>query len=217
MCQSFERLCLQVLGRHGSDSLCRDERENKMAATYNVLALFRLVKNFIRPKTLRSTLWCCPILQWQGDCSKWPVKWRNWKRWKSSFVTLRFLLLLLSSTRLADLREQSRDQNTHKQSWSSPGMCLSNLRFLAKRRTIYIWRQKLDKSTLCSFFTEIIVLWRRFLCWQASFERLIHGFLKLRVLVRALYGIVGVSPYLLSISMSSLSLTCTVQPSIYLV
>ena len=28
-------------------------------------------------------------------------------------------------------------------------------------------------------------------------ERLIHGFLKLRVLVRALYGIVGVSPYLL--------------------
>ena len=23
-----------VLGRHGSDSLCRDERENKMAATY---------------------------------------------------------------------------------------------------------------------------------------------------------------------------------------
>ena len=27
-----------LLGRHGSDSLCRDERENKMAATYNVLA-----------------------------------------------------------------------------------------------------------------------------------------------------------------------------------
>ena len=30
-----------VLGRHGSDSLCRDERENKMAATYNVLAFKR--------------------------------------------------------------------------------------------------------------------------------------------------------------------------------
>ena len=24
----------ELLGRHGSDSLCRDERENKMAATY---------------------------------------------------------------------------------------------------------------------------------------------------------------------------------------
>ena len=30
-----------LLGSHGSDSLCRDERENKMAATYNVLALTR--------------------------------------------------------------------------------------------------------------------------------------------------------------------------------
>ena len=30
-----------LLGRHGSDSLCRDERENKMAATYNVLAFKR--------------------------------------------------------------------------------------------------------------------------------------------------------------------------------
>ena len=30
-----------VLGRHGSDSLCRVERENKMAATYNVLAFKR--------------------------------------------------------------------------------------------------------------------------------------------------------------------------------
>ena len=33
-------LCL-LLGRHGSDSLCRDEREKKMAATYNVLAFKR--------------------------------------------------------------------------------------------------------------------------------------------------------------------------------
>ena len=30
-----------LLGRHGSASLCRDERENKMAATYNVLAFKR--------------------------------------------------------------------------------------------------------------------------------------------------------------------------------
>ena len=30
-----------ILGRHGSDSLCRDERENKMAATYNVLSFKR--------------------------------------------------------------------------------------------------------------------------------------------------------------------------------
>ena len=30
-----------VLGRHGSASLCRVERENKMAATYNVLAFKR--------------------------------------------------------------------------------------------------------------------------------------------------------------------------------
>ena len=32
---------LSVLGRHGSVSLCRDERKNKMAATYNVLAFKR--------------------------------------------------------------------------------------------------------------------------------------------------------------------------------
>ena len=57
----------------------------------------------------------------------------------------------------------------------------------------------LHNSALCSFFTESIVLWRRFLCWQALLERLIHGFLKLRVLVRALYGIVGVSPYLIDV------------------
>ena len=32
---------LLLLGRHGSASLCRVERENKMAATYNVLAFKR--------------------------------------------------------------------------------------------------------------------------------------------------------------------------------
>ena len=30
-----------LLGRHGSASLCRVERKNKMAATYNVLAFKR--------------------------------------------------------------------------------------------------------------------------------------------------------------------------------
>ena len=30
-----------LLGRHGSASLCRVERENKMAVTYNVLAFKR--------------------------------------------------------------------------------------------------------------------------------------------------------------------------------
>ena len=30
-----------ILGRHGSVSLCRVERENKMATTYNVLAFKR--------------------------------------------------------------------------------------------------------------------------------------------------------------------------------
>ena len=54
--------------------------------------------------------------------------------------------------------------------------------------------ENLHENTLCRFFTEFIVLWRRFLCWQALLERLIHGFLKLRVLVRAL---LGVSPNLL--------------------
>ena len=34
-------LWCNLLGRHGSVSLCRDERENKMAATYNVLAFKR--------------------------------------------------------------------------------------------------------------------------------------------------------------------------------
>ena len=65
--------------------------------------------------------------------------------------------------------------------------------------------ENLHENTLCSFSTEFIVL-RCFLCWQALLERLIHGFLKLRVLLRAFYGIVGVSPNLLSISTSSLSL-----------
>ena len=39
--QSRTLLAGALLGRHGSDSLCRDERENKMAATYNVLAFKR--------------------------------------------------------------------------------------------------------------------------------------------------------------------------------
>ena len=32
---------VSLLGRHGSASLCRVERKNKMAATYNVLAFKR--------------------------------------------------------------------------------------------------------------------------------------------------------------------------------
>ena len=75
-----------------------------------------------------------------------------------------------------------------------------------KHACLRLMLENLHKSTLCSFSTEFIVLSIRFLCWQALLERLIHGFLKLRVLVRALYGIVGVSPNLLSISTSSLSL-----------
>ena len=54
-----------VLGRHGSASLCRVERKNKMAATISVQTLiFRLVMNFICPKTLKSAIWRCPILQY---------------------------------------------------------------------------------------------------------------------------------------------------------
>ena len=34
-------ILVHILGRHGSVSLCRVERENKMAATYNVLAFKR--------------------------------------------------------------------------------------------------------------------------------------------------------------------------------
>ena len=39
--KDVEKQVKAVLGRHGSVSLCRVERENKMAATYNVLALKR--------------------------------------------------------------------------------------------------------------------------------------------------------------------------------
>ena len=39
--QVMVKLVCILLGRHGSDSLCRVERENKMAATYNVLAFKR--------------------------------------------------------------------------------------------------------------------------------------------------------------------------------
>ena len=31
-----KKTIILLLGRHGNDSLCRDERENKMAATYNI-------------------------------------------------------------------------------------------------------------------------------------------------------------------------------------
>ena len=40
----FMQCCINsppVLGIHGSDSLCRDEQENQMAATCNVLAFKR--------------------------------------------------------------------------------------------------------------------------------------------------------------------------------
>ena len=40
-----------------------------------------------------------------------------------------FVSFFLSSTRLAPLLEQCRDQNTHEQSRNSPGMCLLNLVF----------------------------------------------------------------------------------------
>ena len=53
-----------------------------------------------------------------------------------------------------------------------------------------------------------------FQCLQALLERVIHGFLNLRVLERALYGIVRVSPSLfypsISTSWPALNLTCTV-------
>ena len=36
-----EKAKWRLLGRHGSASLCRDGQENKIAATYNVLAFKR--------------------------------------------------------------------------------------------------------------------------------------------------------------------------------
>ena len=98
----------------------------------------------------------------------------------------------------------------------APGLCVCVRRYVCGQKNTLVYvspLENLHKNSLCSFFTEFIVTRRRFLCWQALFERLIHGYLKLRVLVRALYGIVGVSPNLLSMSMSSLSLTCTVRQS----
>ena len=47
---------------------------------------------------------------------------------------------------------------------------------------------KISTKTLCSFFTEFIAMKTY---WQALLKRLIHGFVKLCVFVRALYGIVG--------------------------
>ena len=44
------------------------------------------------------------------------AKVMNLETVKIEFRHLRFLLLLLSSTRLAPLHEQCRDQNTHEQS-----------------------------------------------------------------------------------------------------
>ena len=78
------------------------------------------------------------------------------------------------------------------------GICVSS-----KNTLVYVSPLEIHhKNKLCSQF---IVLRRHFLCWQSLLERLIHGFLKLRVLVRAIYGIVGVPPNLLSISTHSVS------------
>ena len=57
----------KTLGRHGSASLCRVEREKQDGGYIQCISvqtlIFRLVMNCIRQKTLKSALWCCPILQ----------------------------------------------------------------------------------------------------------------------------------------------------------
>ena len=57
-----------LLRRHGSASL-RRMTGNKMAATLNTYNVLRhLVVNFVRPKTLRSDIWRCPIFKIARNC-----------------------------------------------------------------------------------------------------------------------------------------------------
>ena len=137
-----------ILGRHGSAFLCRVERKNKMAATYNVLAF----------KRWYFTRWW--ILYVQGHCSLalphltearrvlyTVTKVTNLETVKIEFRHLMiFVFFFLSSSAvLAPLREQCRDQNTHEQSWNSPGRCLLN--FVFSETAIYILRV-LDRDPL---------------------------------------------------------------------
>ena len=63
-----------LLGRQGSVCICigmnRKQDGSYIQRICVHMLIFRLVMNFICPKTLRSALWRCPILQEQGDCSK---------------------------------------------------------------------------------------------------------------------------------------------------
>ena len=52
---SVELIIIIILGRHGSASLCRVERENKMAATYNVKKLKRFLSKSKGCRVVKST------------------------------------------------------------------------------------------------------------------------------------------------------------------
>ena len=73
--------------------------------------IFRLLVNFIRPKTLSSALWHCPIFTVAMRLLEIVTKVTNLETVKIDFRHLRFPLL--SSACTAPLREQCLDQNTH--------------------------------------------------------------------------------------------------------
>ena len=89
-----------------------------MAATMQCISvqtlIFHLVVNFVRPKTLRSALWRCPILTIAIRELENVTKVMNQKTVKIEFRHLRFLLLSSSSARLAPLREHCLARNTHE-------------------------------------------------------------------------------------------------------
>ena len=94
--------------------------------------------DFVRPKTLRSALWRCPILTRAIRWLENVTKVANQKTVKIDIRHLRFLLSSSSSARLAPLREHCLARNTHEQPWNSPGRCLLNLVF--SETTTHIWR-----------------------------------------------------------------------------
>ena len=74
--------------------------------------IFHPVVNFIRPKTLRSALWRCPILTVAMRSLEIVTKVTNLEM---VIIEFRHLpILLLSSARLAPLHEQCPTRNTHE-------------------------------------------------------------------------------------------------------
>ena len=137
---------------------------------------FCIINNFykwllVRIDILSAIQWTC----FQGSFLIGPCHIRDTAQLLSPLL----FLLLTFSLELLPVRSMRQGYV-----FVSVGMCVC---VSSKNMPVCVLQlENLHENTLCSFSTEFIVLWRRFLSWQALFEWLIHGYLKLRVLVRVL-------------------------------